>query len=319
MKVKLDYPDEYIIEQIAINYEIICDKLEFLPVGESSWLYVIFISESPEFVLKIQKELDEKAENIQVFLSNQDKPWLPRTIKTISKQPYFKNKEYFFSVQKYVESISLNSANSDPDNEYLHKLGVILKDLHATEPSKQLSKSLPKEIFVSQFNENAKDAINTFKSWSQTNPKSSDIADAMNNNKDNIDQLFINSQTLGQKLADQNVKLVLTHGDVHFGNIIESKDNNLYLIDWDYTMLAGPAHDLMYFNDDQLTEISKSYGKDLLENHNEIMYYRNHLMLRALWFWTTKAMSCSDQDYKYTSDTFLDIFNGSPYMQRALG
>lgn len=107
---------------------------------------------------------------------------------------------------------------------------------------------------------------------------------------------------------------------MHFGNTLETRDGKFYLIDWDSTIIGGIGHDLMYFNDAQLVDISLGYGNDLLADQENLQYYRNHLMLRFVWFWLNKAMSTnSAQDLQAVADTFTTAFDNSDYLLRALG
>ena len=85
-------------------------------------------------------------------------------------------------------------------------------------------------------------------------------------------------------------------------------------------MLARPAHDLMYFTDEQIASVAAGYGSNLVAHPDELAYYRNHLMLRAVWFWLGKLMQTGNPiDFQHTASSLESIFDDSPYLLRALG
>ena len=52
---------------------------------------------------------------------------------------------------------------------------------------------------------------------------------------------------LGARLRPEEPRRVLTHGDLHGGNLLLSGGDRLYLLDWDDALLAPPERDLAPF------------------------------------------------------------------------
>ena len=225
------------------------------------------------------------------------------------------------SIEEYIEHDNVNAHDATRDQSYLVTLGKALRSLHNVEVSPADNNGpIPVETFQSVFLAPARKSIAAFTKWSDSKPEAQAIMNMLASKADTIKALFARSTELGVKLAAKQPKLMLTHGDVHFGNILETRDGGFYIIDWDWAMIGGAGHDLMYFSDAQLADISLGYGSDLLADQNNLQYYRNHLMLRFVWFWLNKAMTAtSDKDLGAASDAITTTFDDSDYLLRALG
>lgn len=71
---------------------------------------------------------------------------------------------------------------------------------------------------------------------------------------------FNELEKLQTKLKQQEVKLVLCHGEPSPGNILISGVGKIYLIDWDDLILAPKEKDLMFFSE-RLDPVLKGYRK----------------------------------------------------------
>jgi thiamine kinase-like enzyme len=61
-----------------------------------------------------------------------------------------------------------------------------------------------------------------------------------------IRTLVDRAEALGQWLQATAAPLVLCHADIHTGNVLLDTANNLWIVDWDETMLAPKERDLMF-------------------------------------------------------------------------
>jgi len=208
-----------------------------------------------------------------------------------------------------------------PSEPYLVRLGGLLRELHRLAVPVS-SSAIPRETFHSSFHDPAQAALRRLEEHAPGDEEAGalDVVKALFDRKrDDIATLFSNAVELGGRLKTRKSELVLTHGDVHFDNLIETADGHLYLIDWDWAMCALPAHDLMYLTDDQLVRVSRGYGTDLLEDTDALRYYRTHLMLRAIWFWLERALNAETvEELRQTVDILVALFDDSPFLVRAL-
>lgn len=319
MKKPLTPSDERLRQTIEGQFDIPIQTLHVIPIRESAELYKATDSNGHLFAVKAQVEENPAVDEVRRLLATHDYEFVPKLHLTKNNEVQAMLDGFYISVEDYIEPSNIKAHDTLPNQTYLFELGRVPHSLHAINIA-HTSKRVPAETFHSTYLPLAKESINNFKRWSEDKPEAQKILDILDRKSVSINTLFADSVTLGTKVAAQAMPLVLTYGDVHFGNTIEDTSGKLYLIDWDLAMLARPGHDLMYFSDSQLAAISKGYGMDLLENRNELQYYRDHLMLRYLWFWLNKAMHSSNASVLSSiSETIVRTLDDSPYMIRAIG
>jgi spectinomycin phosphotransferase len=68
----------------------------------------------------------------------------------------------------------------------------------------------------------------------------------MNTKQSDIDRLVERAEELASKLRPGSLELVLCHSDIHGGNVLISRNDELYIVDWDNPILAPKERDLMF-------------------------------------------------------------------------
>lgn len=321
MKEALEMPSENLKLTIGEQFGITVKQLEFVPIGESSWLYKATDIDDRYLAVKVQLEHNLAVDEARLLLALSRYAYVPEFYMTESGRAQASMDGLYVSVEDYIEHNDVKEHDSTPDQKYLGTLGRALRSLHDVKVTQTDSVGpIPVETFQSLYLTPAQKTLANFMDWSKNKPQAQTIRDVFSDKSDSIQALFDRSIDLGTKLSKNPPRLILTHGDVHFGNTLETNDGHFYIIDWDSTIIGGTGHDLMYFSDSQLVEISIGYGSDLLADQDNLQYYRNHLMLRTTWFWLNKVMSAtSNESLQSLTETVLTIFCDSDYMLRALG
>lgn len=321
MKEALDIHADYLIQVIGEQFAITIQRLEFVPIGESGWFYKGIDTEGRPLAVKVQKNRNPAVDEVRRLLADSQYPSAPTIHLTVDGMSQTMMNRLYISVEEYVDHSRASTHDSKPSKGYLLKLGKALRSLHdIAAPLSRETGSIPVETYQSLYLSSAQRSIAQFMNWSNNDPGTQEIKRIIDANKDTINDLYQRSVRIGAQLAAKRPRLMLTHGDVHFGNILEVGNGGLILVDWDSTMIAGSGHDFMYFSDSQLADISLGYGADVLEDKDNLQYYRNHLMLRFIWFWLNKAMaSTTDQGLQSVTETIATTFDNSPYLLRALG
>lgn len=107
---------------------------------------------------------------------------------------------------------------------------------------------------------------------------------------------------------------VLSHGDVYEPNFLATKDGQLYLIDWEYSGINDPAHDInsiltrYYFTDEQIDEYYREYfGRELTEL--EYRHFYAQLPISSFyWFcWGLYKGSIGDDDGFFMLQAYRNI------------
>lgn len=315
MKKALGISDEDLTQAISSAFTLDLVSFEFIPIGEASWLYKAASKDNGLFIVKIQKNVDSAPSEIIAQLTEKEFEWIPRSYLTNEQLLWAKINDYYFSVQEYINTEELHHAASSPASDFLIELGNGLASLHQQELDESKLPHVSRETFKPNEFAKAQELIRTLQ---QTNNDSLDeVKQVFGLRANEIDQLFTNTTIYGDILKSAPNRLGVVHGDMHFGNILKPAEGHLYFVDWDHSTYSLPEIDLMYFTDEQIIEISKGYGKDLLENRVAIQYFRNYLLVRALEFYLSKLLNTNLVD-KSIAYSLVEIFDMSPYFERAL-
>jgi len=318
MKLPLTLSNSQIISTVNRLFDVHVTRVNFLPVGESSWIYIAVDKNGQRNVVKAQKEVTPASVEIMGELMRQRYKWTPAVMFSKRGVVWEEVDGIYFSLQQYIEPSELKHADSMPSKVYLQQIGQLLKELHSIRVNDASIAHVKTETFEFTTATLAKKALAQLHSSSSDTQSVRTVRTMMAQQNGQIAQLFKNCYTLGAVLAEQKLPMSITHGDLHFGNVIESTQHHLYVVDWDHAMIAPREHDLMYFSDEQLVAISDGYGRNLLENKVAIRYYRNYLLIRALWFWLHKLLEAEAVEQPAIASSIVRIFDDSPYLLRAL-
>lgn len=321
MKRPLAIADSDIILKANNAFHLDFKRIEFIPIGEASWLYKATTAAGEQYVVKIQHDVKAAPAEVLAQLAEAHYKWAPESILTSDSMLWAKDGEDFYSVQRYIHSDVLYAAEAEPDEEFLHELGSALRDLHTSQFDKTKLPQVTTENFQPTVYDSAKDLVAQLNVYSERDAHILQVKHLFEKRQRDITQLFENVVRYGSELRDSHAEFVLVHGDAHFGNILKPQDDHLYLIDWDHPKFSLAEMDFMYYTDEQIHAMSEAYGKDLLSNRTAIQYYRNFLLVRAIDFFLGRLF-----DEKYTNDDgFIDLIvaifdNKSPflYLERAL-
>jgi spectinomycin phosphotransferase len=99
-------------------------------------------------------------------------------------------------------------------------------------------------------------------------PIAANLAGFMRSRQGEISRLIVRAEELASKLQSKSLKFVLCHTDFHGGNILISRNDELYIVDWDNPILAPKERDLMFIGGG-IDEIWKS-------KREEAMFYQGY-------------------------------------------
>ena len=112
------------------------------------------------------------------------------------------------------------------------------------------------------------------------------------------------------------IKLVVSHHDIYYPNLLPTSDGEFYLIDWEYSSLNDPANDICGlftrydFDDETIEFILKSYyGRDLTPlEHRHVM---GQSILTAMYWiaWPLFRDSVGQEDGFFLLAAFRYILN----------
>ena len=132
--------------------------------------------------------------------------------------------------------------------------------------------------------------------------------------KEILDKLDRLDEYLKKDSEENGFPWVLSHGDVYEPNFLATNDGNLYLIDWEYSGINDPAHDInsiltrYYFSDDQIDEYYREYfGRNLTEM--EYRHFYGQLPISSFYWlcWGLYKGSIGDDDGFFMLTAYRNI------------
>ena len=74
---------------------------------------------------------------------------------------------------------------------------------------------------------------------------------------------------MGQRLQKYDLEFVLCHADIHTANILLTQEQELFIVDWDDTLLAPKERDFMFV-----------LGEDTIRTREEQMFFDGYGMVK---------------------------------------
>lgn len=132
--------------------------------------------------------------------------------------------------------------------------------------------------------------------------------------KEILDKLDRLDTYLKKDSEENGFPWVLSHGDVYEPNFLATNDGDLYLIDWEYSGINDPAHDInsiltrYYFTDEQIDEYYRQYfGRNLTEK--EYRHFYGQLPISSFYWlcWGLYKGSIGDDDGFFMLTAYRNI------------
>ena len=119
------------------------------------------------------------------------------------------------------------------------------------------------ESFIPKWSSLAKTLHKQVNTRNYDDPYQKQLAIFWKENNETIQTLVERAEILGKRLQHANLEFVLCHADIHTANILITQEQNMFIVDWDDTLLAPKERDLMFVLGEKREEqlFFKGYGR----------------------------------------------------------
>ena len=250
-----------IAKSIEKNYGITVDTIEFIPVGEESYAYIILDKNKNKYFAKFCDNKDvigniDMANKILLRLKHLDFVVPPIEVDGQTSFALLKGKLYLFP---YVDGENVSLGNHEWNKILISKIVDIMVKIHKS--TQLIDFTLPKEQFENHFAERLDRLLDLIKIKPDDDKE---ISQLLTKNEILIRKIIDQHTELGRKYKKSDVQFVLTHGDITGLNIIDT-GKSLKLVDWDGAMLAPAERDINFFSSNphfSIAEYLKKTGKN---------------------------------------------------------
>lgn len=246
MLEKPDIPDELIISHLQDEYDLHVARLTFLPLGADmgSAVYRVVADDGIAYFLKLRKGFEEIVVTVPLFLKAQGIKEIIAPFETKSNQGWADFGQYKMILYPFIEG--KNGFQADLTDNHKRVLGAALKRIHTTKIPFELKRIIPQETFSPQWRERVKEFQREVENTIFDDPIAAKLANFIKSTRIEISRLIKRTEELASELRSQSHELVLCHTDIHGANVLITRKDEFYIVDWDAPRLAPKERDLMF-------------------------------------------------------------------------
>jgi spectinomycin phosphotransferase len=244
---KPDISDEKIISALKEHYSIPVVEIEFLPIGNdpSAWAYRVKVEAKTMYFLKIRKVILNLAGFfVPRFLQDHGIVQILAPLPTEKQELWIPLEDFFLFLYPFVDGTEVMKIGMT-DSLWI-ELGSLLKRIHQTELPPEISHYVRRETFIPRWSTLVKGLHKHVGERSFDDRYQKELAAFWEENIEIIQILVERTERLGKLLQQSDLEFVLCHADIHTANILVTKEQDIFIVDWDDTLLAPKERDLMF-------------------------------------------------------------------------
>lgn len=282
---------DLIKKKVEDNYDLEVTSLTHVLAGEASWCYKVQ-TKNETYFLKIYVSLESHESRFDLtynLFNNCNIKNITHPLKNKYGELVFDISNHYAALFNYIDGN--NASEKELEDTEKFDLGKLLGEIHQS--TKAIGSFNLKEDFkyknINRLLKNIKSSITLSKT--QTGYKKQ-TADLLLEHRYKILDRIKDLKSLGEKLTNENLDFVICHGEPHIWNTMVNKNGEVFLIDWDDSLLAPKEKDLnMIKGDPKKLEGYKSVVGDTEINPEVIKYYNLEWNISEIDAWSDQILN----------------------------
>ncbi|MGE5262953.1 MAG: phosphotransferase enzyme family protein [Acidobacteriota bacterium] len=262
-------PDDAIIAALQASYGISIASLTFLPIGYDStaWVYRVETVDRTHYFLKIRAGLGNvRGIVIPRFVQDRGVPHIAAPLPTRSRALWATVNDFALILYPFIDGRT--GVESGLSDDQWTALGALVRQVHSLSLPPDLVPLVRRDPFTPVRRELIPTLETLLTTQPLTDPIARELAALWRAKREEIDTLVERADTLGRQLRQDSPPLVLCHADLHTWNVLVDRARQLWVVDWDETILAPQEQDLMFF--------VRGIGRDLVSPHDTECFLRGY-------------------------------------------
>ena len=271
MLIKPEIDDDTIITCIRQQYGQRITQLEFLPLGGDlcTAVYRAVAEDEAAFFCKLRcGDFEEISVELPKFLSEQGITEIIPPLVTTAGRLWAELGAYNLILYPFIEGTS--GFDIELAEGQWAAFGKALKRVHSTSVPPALCQKIQKESYSPEWRDTCRNVLKRLDSELFDDPITAGFAAYVHPKRETFFDLLERAEQLAETLASRSIETVLCHSDIHPGNLFIDTKGTLYIVDWDYPVLAPKERDLMFIGGGQ----GYMGTTDQVEETNFYRYYR---------------------------------------------
>jgi spectinomycin phosphotransferase len=303
------------------HYGIEAAELTFLPIGNdaASFVYRVVDHYRGRFFLKVRTKpsFSEPSIAIPRFLHAQGIQQIMAALPTKTQAGWVEASGFVVTVYPFVKADTATKVGLS--DQQWQTLGATLRQIHDCPLPAELQSMLPREAFVPSRRAILTQLETLIANDTSVDSTQRELVRFWQRRATEIQTLLAHTDRLGAALRQEALPMVLCHADFHTWNILCSHNRELWIVDWDETMLAPKERDLMFVirgiaaglvSAQHTTSFLQGYGAATI-NQRALTYYRYAWALQDMAAYAEDvffAPDLSDQARRSSVAAFIGLF-----------
>jgi spectinomycin phosphotransferase len=240
-----DLPNDRIVAAGRRHYGLHLTAVDFLPLGQDvrSWAFRAATVDATYFLKLRQGGVNEASLRVPRYLADHGVPAIIASLPTRAQRLWVEVDGFTLALYPFIDGTTGMAHGLQA--HHWRTFGAALRAMHDTSLVPDLAPVVPRESFTSGLSDVVRALETHVASSTFSDPIQRDLAALWQRKRADIQALVERFETLGRQLRATSPPLVLCHADVHPNNVLIDMDDQLWIVDWDDTMLAPKECDLM--------------------------------------------------------------------------
>jgi len=237
-----------IIAALHAHYGISIAALTFLPIGNdsASSVYRVDATNGATYFLKARTGAGFSVPSLAVprYFHDQGVSHIVAPIPAITQTLWVSVDDFALSLYPFIDGHI--GADVGLSERHWRAFGALMKQIHSSQLPPDLVQIVPREPFIPTRRSVIADLEAAISKQTFANPMERELAAFWHARQHEIRTLVDRADALGRQLRQATAPLVVCHADMHTWNVLLDTAQQLWLVDWDETILALKERDLMF-------------------------------------------------------------------------
>lgn len=239
-------PDARLVPFLSDQYGVTGGRIAFLPLGHdpAAWVYRVQ-ADGGLYFLKVQLRVrNEAGLLVPRYLQDHGVRQVVAPLPTRSGALWANADGYALTLYPYIHGASgMQQRLSDQQwTEY----GALVRQIHETSITSKLAAMVTRDTYSPFGAAQIRQLDAEIGGRTCDDPARGALAAFWQSERDTIRALVDRAEELGRQLAETVPQQALCHADIHTGNVLVDADSQVWIVDWDETILAPRERDLMF-------------------------------------------------------------------------
>jgi spectinomycin phosphotransferase len=247
MLEKPEIPDERILACLRAEYGLPMARIDFLPLGQdlSTAVYRLVTQDETPYFCKLKFEFfDAAAVALPELLFEQGLTQIIPPLVTTSGQLWARLDEFHLILYPFVEGTS--GYELELTERQWAAFGASVRRLHTASIPPGLLSQIEREGYSPEWRDRCRRFLERLEGETFEDPVTIELLLFFQSRGEMARELLRRAEGLAREMALRSLEFVLCHTDLHPGNLFIDGQGALFLVDWDYPMLAPKERDLMF-------------------------------------------------------------------------